>query len=138
MNFKNITLASAIMFSLAACGGGDGDDDGDGGGSDNSPQYSIGGQVNGLNGDLSLLLQIDGQNWETRDLSGSNETIDFTFEGSFESGKGYNVDVQVLPANQTCSVNDGSGTLATSDIDNITVNCEDIATEPVDTLTGVF
>jgi hypothetical protein len=142
MKLKNITLASLMMFTIAACGGDsdgdgdDGDDSGDGGG--NSPKYSIGGQVNGINGNLDLLLQIDGQNWETRNLSGSNETIDFAFEESFESGKGYNVDVQVQPANQICTVNDGSGTVATSNVDNITVTCEDVAPEPIDTLTGVF
>jgi hypothetical protein len=142
MKLKNITLASLMMFTIAACGGGSDDDGGDGGdsgdGGGNSPKYSIGGQVNGINGNLDLLLQIDGQNWETRNLSGSNETIDFAFEESFESGKGYNVDVQVQPANQICTVNDGSGTVATSNVDNITVTCEDIAPEPIDTLTGVF
>jgi hypothetical protein len=139
MKLKNITLASLMVFTIAACGGDsddDVDDSGDGGG--NSPKYFIGGQVNGINGNLDLLLQIDGQNWETRNLSGSNETIDFAFEESFESGKGYNVDVQVQPANQICTVNDGSGTVATSNVDNITVTCEDVAPEPIDTLTGVF
>jgi hypothetical protein len=134
MKLKNITLANLMIFTLVACGG-DSDDDGVDGvdGDENTPQYSIGGQVNGLNGELPLLLQIDGQNTETIILSGSSEAIDFAFEEKFNAGKGYNVDVYLQPTNQICTVSNGSGTLATSNVDNITITCEDVGI-----LTGVF
>jgi hypothetical protein len=81
--------------------------------------FTIGGNVSGLAG-AGLVLQLNGGN----DLSivGSGA---FAFETSVQSGAAYNVSVRRQPTNptQVCTVNNGAGTVAGSNVTNIAINC---------------
>jgi 6-phosphogluconolactonase len=88
-----------------------------------STTYTVGGTVTGLSGS-GLVLQ---------DLSGNNASItlaistngSFTFATRIANGTTYAITIQSQPANpaQVCTVSNGSGTLAGSDVTNVTVNC---------------
>jgi hypothetical protein len=81
--------------------------------------FTIGGNVSGLAG-AGLVLQLNGGN----DLSivGSGP---FAFETAVQNGAGYNVSVRRQPTNpaQACTVNNGSGTVAGSNVTNIAISC---------------
>jgi|GEM_PF-6457189 hypothetical protein len=77
--------------------------------------YTIGGTVSGLTG--TVVLQNNGGNNLSLSANGS-----FTFSNPVSAGSTYNVSVLTLPATQSCSVANGSGT-ANSNITNIQVTC---------------
>ncbi len=110
--------AFAVLSSLAACGGG-------GGGSPpgsppNLPTTrSIGGTVTGLNG-TGLVLRNNGGDNLAVSASGT-----FTFATAIAEGGAYAVTVFTQPDNpaQNCVVDNGSGTVASSNVTNVTVTC---------------
>lgn len=77
---------------------------------------TLGGTVSGLNG--SLVLQ---------DNAGAPLTITadgaFTFPTAVADNSPYAVTVRTQPADETCTVSNGSGIVATASITNITVTC---------------
>jgi 6-phosphogluconolactonase len=85
--------------------------------------YTIGGTVSGLSGS-GLVLQ---------DLSGNTESVSlaisangsFVFAPRIANGTTYAITIQSQPVNpaQVCTVGNGSGTLAGSDVTNVTINC---------------
>ena len=81
--------------------------------------FTIGGAVTGLAGS-GLVLRLNGGN----DLSivGSGP---FAFGTALQSGARYDVSVRSPPTNpsQQCTVNNGSGTVAGSNVTNIAINC---------------
>ena len=77
--------------------------------------YTIGGSITGLNGSVSL--QLNGANEITQSSDGN-----FVFP-EIGDGSTYDVTVSSQPANQTCVVTNGSGTLAGNNITNVQVNC---------------
>jgi len=81
--------------------------------------FSIGGLVTGLSGS-GLVLQNNGE--DDRAIEGNGS---FTFTTSLDDGSVYDVTVLTQPTNpdQTCSVKNGSGTLAGADVTDITVSC---------------
>jgi len=80
---------------------------------------TIGGTVTGLTGSV-LVLQNNGGD----DLS-ITENGDFNFATSLTPGTFYNVTVATNPTNpaQTCSVENGSGTVPDQDVTNVAVSC---------------
>jgi hypothetical protein len=80
--------------------------------------YTVGGTITGLTG-TGLLLQDNGGN----SLSVSAGATTFTFTTAIASGGAYNVTVQTQPSGptQTCSVTNGSGTVASANITNVAV-----------------
>lgn len=80
--------------------------------------YSIGGSVSGLTGTLDL------QNNGSDDLSVSANGS-FTFSTQLENSNGYSVTVSGQPVGQTCVVTNGSGTVASSNVTNISISCSD-------------
>ena len=81
--------------------------------------YTVGGNVSGLtasgltienNGADSLSVVADGP---------------FTFTTELQEGSAYAVTVLAQPDGQTCSVSNGSGTVATVNVTNVAVTCED-------------
>src|SRR5262245_28817887 len=114
------TLLAAALAALAGCGG----DDSSGAQPPTPPQQSppppvtvtIGGTVSGLTGTLVL-----------RDNGGDDRTVAsdgaFTFSTSLGTGVAYAVSVATQPANQTCSVTNGTGTTGATNITNVTVSC---------------
>src|SRR5262245_53667347 len=121
------TLLAAALAALAGCGG----DDSSGAQQQTPPQQSppppvtvtIGGTVSGLTGTLVL-----------RDNGGDDRTVAsdgaFTFSTSLGSGVAYAVSVATQPANQNCSVTNGTGTTAAANITNVTVTCSNVVTAP--------
>jgi hypothetical protein len=103
------------------------DNDGDGSYDTNDSKcsvittYSIGGSVSGL-GTSSLALQNNGADTFTITTNGS-----FVFATELEDGNAYAVTVSAQPTDQTCSVTNGSGTIAATNVTNVTVVCEDTA-----------
>ncbi len=111
---RNFTLA--LAGALAACGGGSGD----GGSSSNqTPTYTISTTVSGLSG-TGLVLQNNLGNDLTVTANGSA-----TFSTGLTSGTAYSVTVKTNPSNlsQTCSVANGTGTVASANVSNVTVSC---------------
>ena len=81
--------------------------------------FTIGGTVSGLAG-TGLVLQNNG----TDNLSIAADGA-FTFATPLADGSAYNVTVFTQPSgpSQTCSVTNGSGTIAGADVTNVEVNC---------------
>lgn len=81
-------------------------------------KFTVGGNVSGLTGTLVL-----------RDNGGDDKTITangpFTFTTSVFSGLTYAVSVASKPANLTCTVMQGSGTVTSANITNVSVTCAD-------------
>ncbi|HET7204276.1 MAG TPA: hypothetical protein VFI92_13000 [Steroidobacteraceae bacterium] len=79
--------------------------------------YTIGGTVTGLDGEVVLR---NGTQQVTVTRSGS-----FTFATAVPSGTPYAVTVATQPADQTCTVANGSGTVDGANVTNIVVTCVD-------------
>ena len=81
-------------------------------------EHSVGGNVSGLQIGHSIVLQNNGGD----DLTiGSNG--DFTFATTLQSGASYDVTILTPPSGQSCTLNNGSGTLAAADVVDVTVMC---------------
>jgi 6-phosphogluconolactonase (cycloisomerase 2 family) len=78
--------------------------------------YTVGGTVSGLSG--SVVLQ---------DNNGDNLTVSangaYTFATSVAYGSPYSVTVLTQPAGQSCSIANGTGTIATTNVSNVTITC---------------
>jgi hypothetical protein len=85
--------------------------------------YSVGGTVSGLAG--TLVLQDNG----TDDLSISANGP-FTFATKVPSGAGYMVTVESAPASQNCTITNGSGTVGSANVTNVTIACANITSTP--------
>lgn len=96
--------------------------------SDQSPPpatYSVGGTVSGLTGSGLVL-----QNNAADDLPITADGP-FTFSTELADAAGYAVTVSTQPTGQTCSVSNGSGTIAAADVISVVVNCMDDIVPPV-------
>ena len=82
----------------------------------NVATYSVGGTVSGLSGTV-VLQDNGGDNLSDSAIGG------FTFATGLTAGSAYDVTVQTNPAGQTCTVANGSGTVASADITNVAVTC---------------
>jgi hypothetical protein len=80
------------------------------------PSYTIGGTVSGLSG--TLVLNDNGGDALSLTASGP-----FTFATPVQSGSSYNVTVASVPAGQTCSVANGSGTVGSANVTTVAVTC---------------
>ena len=78
--------------------------------------YTVGGAVTGLTGTVTLLN--NGTNSTPISTDGS-----FTFSTAIAEGSTYNVTVQTQPTEQTCTVTNGSGTISSANVTNVTVTC---------------
>jgi hypothetical protein len=82
--------------------------------------FTIGGNVSGLAGTLVL-----------RNNGGDNLSVTsngmFMFATALATGQSYNVTVATQPAGMTCSVANGTGTVASSNITTVSVTCAAVA-----------
>ena len=78
--------------------------------------FTVGGTVSGLTG--SVTLRNNGGDNLVRNANGS-----FTFATALATGSAYAVTVFSQPAGQTCTVTNGSGTIASANVTNVTVTC---------------
>ena len=85
------------------------------------PTYSVGGNVSGLTG-TGLVLQNNGVDTLAVAADGT-----FVFVTELEIGVAYAVTVSTQPTGQTCSVTNGTGTIADAAVIDIDVNCVDVA-----------
>lgn len=83
--------------------------------------FRVGGSVAGLKGG-GLVLQNNGQDNLPIEADGT-----FEFATPVEDGASYAVTIAAQPAGQDCSVQNGSGVIAGSDITSVAVSCEDDA-----------
>lgn len=98
-------LASALLGSLVSCGGGSD--------SPAPPTYTVGGTITGS---ANVTLQLNGANNHPVNALGS-----FTIPVGLTNGTAYTVTVS-NPA-QPCTVANGSGTMGTTNITNVTITC---------------
>lgn len=107
---------SALLAMLCACGGGE-----------------VGGKLSGLGADRSVTLVNNGQ--DALELRANGR---FTFSRTVAPEKDYEVTVQTQPVGQSCTVSDGSGTIAADgdSVDAVRVACTDLASL-TGTLTGL-
>jgi len=80
-------------------------------------RFHVGGTIAGLS--ASGLVLANGADTVS---SAANATT-FTLPTTVASGSTYNVTVQAQPVGLSCAVSNGTGTVATSDINSITVTC---------------
>ncbi|HNK58888.1 MAG TPA: DUF1554 domain-containing protein [Leptospiraceae bacterium] len=78
--------------------------------------YNLGGTVSGLQG--TLILQNNMMDRITIEANGN-----FTFTNLYPTNSNYSVTVFSQPSSQTCSITNGSGTILSSSISNISVRC---------------
>ena len=122
--FKTPLLVMSLLLALAtlsACGGGGGgdDDDDDGDNSGGGTTFTIGGTVTGLTG-TGLVLQNNSGDDLIISADGS-----FSFATALADASTYQVSVSTQPSSpsHTCTVSNGSGTVAGAAVSNVAVNC---------------
>ena len=81
--------------------------------------YSVGGSVSGLTAS-GLALQNNAADTLAVAADGP-----FTFATELDDGNAYAVTVSAQPTGQTCSVSNDSGTIAATDVSNVSVICAD-------------
>jgi hypothetical protein len=86
--------------------------------------FSVGGTVSGLTG-TGLALQNNGADTLAIAADGA-----FAFATELESGDSYLVTVSAQPTGQTCTVSNGSGTVASADITDVSIVCVEIVIPP--------
>ena len=91
-----------------------------GGGNESSPTatYTIGGTVSGLTSGSLVLKNNDGNA-----LTVSANSTAFTFTTALANSATYAVTVGTQPSGLTCSVTNGSGTVAGTNVTNVVVAC---------------
>ena len=109
---RSIGFVTCLALLMVACGGG-------GGGGGGGATYTVGGTVTGLTGS-GLILRNNGGGNLAVPVSGM-----FTFATKVANGAAYAVTVGTQPTNpaQTCVVTNGSGTMGSSNVTNVTVTC---------------
>jgi hypothetical protein len=80
--------------------------------------YSVGGTVSGLASGSAVVLQDNGGN----DLSVAANGA-YTFSTALAAGAAYAVTVKTNPTGQTCTVANGTGTIAAANVTNVAVTC---------------
>jgi hypothetical protein len=97
-----------MISGLSACGGG----------SSAGANFSIGGTISGLGAGKSVVLQNNGGDDLTVSANGG-----FTFATGLGGGNVYDVTVLTQPADQTCTVSNGNGTLFGLNVTDVAVTC---------------
>ena len=118
--WARIAIPAVLLATLATCGGGSGYGGGGGGGAGGGgTTYTVGGMVTGLTG-TGLVLRNNGGDDLLVSATGA-----FTFATGLANGANYAVTVQAQPTNptQTCVVANGSGTMGSTNVTNVTVVC---------------
>jgi large repetitive protein len=116
-----ISCISCAVLVLTACGEGSGY-------SPTPPPdqatYAVGGMVAGLAGS-GLLLRLDIESDDATQPISANGSFSFGPHVGIGTGTKYNVTVATQPTNpsQTCVVTNGSGTMGSSNVTNVSVTC---------------
>jgi hypothetical protein len=115
---RNFCVLGCLVL-LAACSNGRGSVDTAPPSGGAQEGFTVGGTVNGLQGD-GLVLQLNGGD----SLTLSNDGI-FTFTTELADAASYSVTVLTQPTapSQTCTIGNGSGTIAAANVTSVTVTC---------------
>src|SRR5881409_1999257 len=92
--------------------------------------FTVGGTISGLSG--TVVLQNNGGDNLTISVNGS-----FAFAAALINASPYAVTVLAQPAGQTCTVANGSGTVAGANVTNVTLTCSAIAFSVGGTVSGL-
>jgi len=86
-----------------------------------SNSYTVGGSISGLTGSGLVLQNNAGDN-----LTVPAKATSFTFATALAGGATYAVKVLTQPTNplQTCTVSDGSGTVASANVTSVSITCK--------------
>jgi uncharacterized protein (UPF0548 family) len=103
---RNCFLAAAFAVMLVSCGG------------SSTPTFSIGGTVSGLTSGSLVLKNSNGD-----DLTVSANSTSFTFAIASASGAAYAAAIATQPSDLVCSVKNGVGTIANTNVTNVEVAC---------------
>jgi 6-phosphogluconolactonase len=115
MNSAILRMSAAVMaLGIAGCGGGGGG----GGGVGVATNYTVGGSVSGMASGESVTLLNNG----TDTLTVSSNTT-FVFGTSIAPNGSYSVTVKTQPPGQSCTVSNGSGSMATANVTGVAVAC---------------
>lgn len=93
--------------------------------------FTVGGTVSGLAGGASVVLANGGT---TLSVTGNGN---FAFPTPLTSGTAYAVTVQTQPANQVCSVTNGTGTVGSAAVTTVSVTCANNSYSVRGTITGL-
>ena len=123
-NLSSLALVLSAAAALAACGGGGGSTPGTptpapapAPAPPPAPTYGLSGTVSGMNGG-TLVLQVN-----TRPDTHVSANGDITLASGLATGTAYTVIVKTSPANYTCTVANGTGTIASANVSNVQVTC---------------
>jgi len=83
-----------------------------------NPTFTIGGTVSGLNTGASVTLLDNATDSLTVSTNGT-----FTFKTALATGAGYDVTIASQPSNETCTITNASGTVASANVSNVSVSC---------------
>jgi len=115
-NISNITVVCTVNQSSGGGDSGGGNSGGGTSGGGGTSTYTVSATVSGLVG--TAVLQNNGGN----NLSVSTNGV-ATFSTALANGATYAVTVLTKPASQICTVSNGTGTIASANVTNITVVC---------------
>src|SRR5438046_7797545 len=106
-----LIVSGVLAGVIVSCGGGGGGYGSSGGST--TPMYTVGGTLSGATG--SVVLKLNGGS----DMTKSNGP--FTFATTVDYLSTYNV--QVVDANDRCTVTNGAATMGTTNVTNVAVTC---------------
>lgn len=109
---KYLPILFALLFLLVSCNSG--------GGGGSTQNFTIGGDVVGLNNNTSVVLADNGGN-----LTTISQNRKFTFSKVIAKDSNYKITVATQPLGETCTVVDGSGYNIVSDVNNVQVICSE-------------
>lgn len=99
-------------------------------GSSSGPTYTLGGEIHGMSGADTLVLQNNGGDDHIVSANGA-----FYFPTTLAEGSSYKVTIKTPPAGKRCVVRQETGVIPTSDVTSVIVQCG--TTENLDTSFGV-
>ena len=124
---RRISISAFLLLFLSACGGGGGS-----GGPPSpdteiittpppqpEPGYVISGTLAGLNNIRDIGLKVNDESLIV-ETNGS-----FSFNNKLLTGADYEVEVDREPARQDCEITNEKGTIASEDISDVSIVCED-------------
>ena len=127
-----VFISAMLAVAVAACGSG-------GGGGTTTASYTISGTISGLSGS-GLVLQNNGGNNQSVSASATS----FSFTTAIAGGSTYSVSVLTQPSSpsQSCTIVNGTGTVASANVTNVTITCipknEHVSRNSSDTVFGTY
>jgi N-acetylneuraminic acid mutarotase len=108
--FRNrLSISASTLLLLGACGGG---------GSSTPAEHSLHAAITGLTSS-GLVLTVNGAA-----ITVAADTASLELSASIRAGGTYQVLVKVQPSGEICAISNGTGTMGSTDVSDLTVACE--------------